>query len=158
MKGNSKTKILKKWRIDMTRKNESFKNSKYKNTYTNTELSTYTPTAFEKIREQFGLSTLDKKPRNPTVLKSKIEKFTERKQFECKVCGSKLEWITGTNSFACINENCKGIEKTRRDGTKYYIPVITLLNAQGQAIAETLLSKKTSEKKEKNYVNNRSVK
>lgn len=131
---------------------KKFSNKSFKNTFTGKELSTYTPEAFEKLREQFGCAPLRKKPKDPKVLKAKIDGFTKPHRFKCKVCGSKLQWIPGTNSFTCINPECKGIEKTKKDGTKYYIPVITLLNPQGGAIAETLLSEtiKNNEVKKEN--------
>lgn len=47
---------------------------------------------------------------------------------KCVVCGEVLGFISGTNTCACKNPDCKGKKTTRKDGTVVYLPIYKTLN------------------------------
>lgn len=113
--------------------------SVYTNQFTGNELDTYTPTAFRKIRDDFGLKQLSKKTNNKEKLTQQQDNFSKR--YICPFCNSPQSWVENTNVMVCSNPNCKGKPIKCKDGKIKYLPVYAQLNHRGAAIAETILSK-----------------
>lgn len=100
-----------------------------------------TYTSLEELRDVFGLPPIRKRTNDEEKLKSQQEDIVGK----CKVCGSLLSWIEGTNVCACKNPSCKGIKmsSTNDDGTEriWYIPVTKRLSEKGMKRAERLFDK-----------------
>ncbi len=62
----------------------------------------------------------------------------------CRVCGSVLSYISGTNVMVCKNPSCKGIVKKRRNGDEETVtevlPVFRCLDEKGMEIASNLFA------------------
>lgn len=52
-----------------------------------------------------------------------LNKMKEKILGKCVVCGEQLGFISGTNTCACKNPDCKGKKVTRKDGTFFYVPI-----------------------------------
>jgi DNA-directed RNA polymerase subunit RPC12/RpoP len=116
--------------------------NKYINKYTQEEVSTFMPDAFNEIRKQFGLEPIQKRTNKQERLQKQRNQFLRK--YVCRVCGNPMEWIKGTNVMACTNKDCKGIQKKERDedGNEKIttLPVMMTLNPHGEEIAETLFN------------------
>ena len=110
---------------------------KYINKYTGDCESTFVPDAFLEIRKKFGMDDVKKKTDDDSRLSKQKKDFMGK--YVCKVCGSTLEWVEGSNIMICTNKSCKGIEKKNKDGSVSSLPVVVYLNSHGEEIAETIL-------------------
>lgn len=109
-------------------------NDKYRNEY----LNTYTPAAFDKIREDFNLPKLSRRTGKEEKLKEQRENFS--KKYICPVCGCPQTYLKDTNVMVCANPECNGIEVKDKEGSVvgYNVPYRELTN-RGEAIASSIL-------------------
>lgn len=96
--------------------------------------------SFEELGEVYGLSPRNKKTRD----KQKLESQRKRMSGTCKVCGSQLHYVQGTNVFYCSNQECKGYEKNKTDSdgneVKIRQQVFRTVDDRGARIASVLFS------------------
>lgn len=92
--------------------------------------------SFEQLRESFGLESITEPKR--TKDKKKLSKQQAKFLGKCKVCDKQFTYIAGTNTLACTNPKCKGIEVKRKDGTTVHIPTTRVLDERGIEIAKSL--------------------
>jgi hypothetical protein len=96
--------------------------------------------SFGELREAFGLKAISKHTSDEKKLADQRNKFVKT----CRCCGQPLTYISGTNTLACKNTECKGIKKTSKnpDGTEkvWYVPVTRTLDEKGFEIALNLFA------------------
>lgn len=103
-----------------------------------TPLNTYTPSAFEAIRKEFGLGPKNVRTTDETRLKKQQERFLQKQT--CPVCGGTKTFIKGTNVMVCKNPECKGFPVKDKDGNIVdYKITFTELNTKSEAIASAIL-------------------
>lgn len=117
-------------------------NKKAKNTFVNTysknPVSTYVPSAFEALREEFGLDPVSNRTNDKEKLAQQQENFS--KKYVCPICGNSKTFIKGTNVMVCKNPECKGFEQKDADGNVIGFEVpFNELSIRGEAIASTIL-------------------
>lgn len=110
----------------------------YINKFTKEPVSTYSPTAFQKIRTQFGLDPAENRTSNAEKLEQQRERFLKKQN--CPVCGSKKTYIKNTNVMVCTNPDCKGFVRKDEDGKVVsYTPPFSELTVKGEAVASSIL-------------------
>lgn len=103
-----------------------------------TPLNTYTPSAFEAIRKEFGLGPKNVRTTDETRLKKQRERFLQKQT--CPICGGTKTFIKGTNVMVCKNPECKGFPVKDKDGNVVdYKITFTELNTKSEAIASAIL-------------------
>ena len=65
--------------------------------------------SFEELGEAYGLKPKNKRTKD----KQKLESQRKRMSGTCKICGSQLHYVQGTNVFYCPNKNCKDPEDSK---------------------------------------------
>lgn len=94
--------------------------------------------SFEELGEAYGLKPKNKRTKD----KQKLESQRKRMSGTCKICGSQLHYVQGTNVFYCPNKNCKGYERTRvnAEGNEVKIKqqVFRTVDNRGARIASVL--------------------
>lgn len=70
--------------------------------------------------------------------KKQNENSKEKFAGKCKICGSLLSFVEGTNVMVCKNPQCKGL-KTK--GEENNLPSFRFLDTKGMQIANNLFGK-----------------
>lgn len=93
--------------------------------------------SLEEMREALG-----SKVKQKSISKDELEKRRNNFVKTCRCCDQPLTYISGTNTLACKNPNCKGMKHTSKnsDGTEkvWFTPVTRILNEKGLRMAMSL--------------------
>lgn len=130
----------KKEKVIMSKKNNKNKtdNNKFTNKFTGSPVNTYVSSAFEQLRQDFGLDPISKKTTDEAKLQKQVDNF--KGKYVCELCGKEKQWIPDTNVMVCTNDMCRGYPiKNKNNEIVGYKPSSSQLNPRGAEIAETLL-------------------
>jgi len=110
----------------------------YVNKFTQEPLTTYAPTAFMAIREQYGLDPVVNRTSDSEKLEEQRKRFMKKQV--CPICGSPKTYIRDTNIMVCTNDKCTGFVRKDEEGKIISAtPAYSELTVKGEAVATSIL-------------------